>query len=370
MRHYAIVVLSALGAALLGACHSGPSAGGADSTAEDATSRYRYFRESGGAVLQLLKQGDRYEGSYIHGGMPMPVSGELDSAGRLVLVSYVDFVPTDTLRGTFPQAGVYQGTLSDSTGALHPFSFQERYDAGTFHWAVYSLSDSLGLDSASVGPQARVDLRLLWPGKDFPAAGRALLTPVIAGDYFGTVPSLTDPLIILRLARDSFFTAYRAAAAGLKDQVPGASFNWFFNGQMSVVWNADSLVSLAFERYAFTGGAHGLRTMTYTVMDLRQDRILQLPDLFRPGYEEPLRQLLEAALRQHYDIPQTEPLNGPHGLLFDPQLKLPENFYATGTGLGFVYNPYEVAPYVVGPIELFLPYTALKPLLREPPANP
>jgi hypothetical protein len=74
--------------------------------------------------------------------------------------------------------------------------------------------------------------------------------------------------------------------------------------------------------------------------------------------------VLEEHLRMAYDIPAGAPLNGEAGILFDKHLALTKNFYVTGKGVGFIYNPYEVAPYVVGEIELYVPFSEITDILK------
>jgi hypothetical protein len=42
-----------------------------------------------------------------------------------------------------------------------------------------------------------------------------------------------------------------------------------------------------------------------------------------------------------------------------------DNFFITGGGIGFFYNPYEIAPYSSGSTEIFLPWEEILPLLKK-----
>ena len=42
-----------------------------------------------------------------------------------------------------------------------------------------------------------------------------------------------------------------------------------------------------------------------------------------------------------------------------------ENFYLSEKGITFYYNIYEIAPYVMGPVEITLPYEIMSHLLSD-----
>jgi hypothetical protein len=45
-------------------------------------------------------------------------------------------------------------------------------------------------------------------------------------------------------------------------------------------------------------------------------------------------------------------------------LTINDNFYISEKGIGFFYNEYDIAPYVMGPTEVLVPYEAIKPYIR------
>lgn len=376
-RKISVCIFFFSAALTLTGCHSGQKQNtptGGDSSEQVIKAYYKYFQGTVGTektILQLIKYADRYDGILIDGssGRPLPVSGHKDSTGRLELVSYNHYNPVDTLRGEFPQPGIFQGQLSDTAGQQHPFTLQEIYPKGTIHWQVYTLSDSLSMDSSeNSSPKARVQFMLLWPGtENVSQAALALLKDSIAKNYYG-IDSLTLQAIpVLESARDTFFAGYTQLQQQLKKQAQtrmAASFNWESDVEMKILWNADNHISMAYEGYQYTGGAHGLSNTLLQVFDLNTAKVLTIQDIFKPGYEAQLREVLEKHLRAAYDIPEGAALNGDHGILFDPHLALTRNFYLTGKGVGFIYNPYEVAPYAVGPIELFVPFSEIEQIVR------
>ncbi|TAN16980.1 MAG: DUF3298/DUF4163 domain-containing protein [Chitinophagaceae bacterium] len=350
-------------------CHSNhKKTSGQQPPEKVVSSYYKYLQGTVGThkvIIQLIKYQHRYEGVFINDsiGKPLEITGEKDSSGRLTLISYDHYNPVDTLTGAFPQPGVFQGDCYDSAGNHTTFTLQEIYPPGTYQWKVYTLSDSLAYDaSRQNSPQARVQMILLWP-----KGNENLMKDTIIKYYCGRDTALVNPAQVIRSPANSFFAEYKNLKRNLKNSTVGeiaAIFNWESDVDMKILWNADSIVSIAFQSYQYTGGAHGLSNTLLSVFDLKENRSLTPSDIFKQGYEQELRQALEQELREQYDIPDGAPLNGDHGILFDKQLALTKNFYLTGKGIGFIYNLYEVAPYAVGQINLYIPFSKIANVIQ------
>ena len=115
--------------------------------------------------------------------------------------------------------------------------------------------------------------------------------------------------------------------------------------------------------YEYTGGAHGNRYLLIQNYDLETGDMVNEQDLFIDDYYEPLKTLLLNAL-----IAQTDNAESKRDLRrmgYSVADVVPnENFYVTQEGITYVYNPYEIAPYAMGCIEIFLPWETVRPLIR------
>ena len=123
------------------------------------------------------------------------------------------------------------------------------------------------------------------------------------------------------------------------------------------------LWSYAMDVYEYTGGAHGNRYLLIQNYDLETGDMVNEQDLFSDDYYEPLKTLLLNAL-----IAQTDNAESKRDLRrmgYSVADVVPnENFYVTQEGITYVYNPYEIAPYAMGCIEIFLPWETVRPLIR------
>ena len=128
--------------------------------------------------------------------------------------------------------------------------------------------------------------------------------------------------------------------------------------------NIPSLWSYAMDVYEYTGGAHGNRYLLIQNYDLQTGDAVSEQDLFIDDYYEPLKSLLLEALIAQTDEAETKKDLRRLGYSVDDVVPN-ENFYVTAEGITYVYNPYEIAPYAMGCIQISLPWDAARHLMRN-----
>jgi hypothetical protein len=115
--------------------------------------------------------------------------------------------------------------------------------------------------------------------------------------------------------------------------------------------------------YAYTGGAHGQNEKTFFVLDTKLGLQVFLNDILSSGAKALLQERIEETLREDYGLAPGASLRAA-GFLEDSG-GVPENFFLSSDGLGFCWNPYEIAPYAMGVIEIVLPYDHIEDLLSD-----
>lgn len=124
------------------------------------------------------------------------------------------------------------------------------------------------------------------------------------------------------------------------------------------------LWSYAMDVYEYTGGAHGNRYLLIQNYDLQTGDAVSEQDLFIDDYYEPLKALLLETLIAQTDEAETK--KDLRRLGYSIADVVPnENFYVTSEGITYVYNPYEIAPYAMGCIQISLPWDSIRHLLRN-----
>ncbi|MBR6432824.1 MAG: DUF3298 domain-containing protein, partial [Bacteroides sp.] len=114
----------------------------------------------------------------------------------------------------------------------------------------------------------------------------------------------------------------------------------------------------------YTGGAHGIYMSTFLNMDLHTLTPVRLDDLFAGDYKEALTDLLWNQLMADNKVATRRELED-IGYATTGELEPTENFYLGQEGITFYYNVYDIAPYVMGPIKITLPYEMMQHLLKD-----
>jgi hypothetical protein len=116
------------------------------------------------------------------------------------------------------------------------------------------------------------------------------------------------------------------------------------------------------EQYTYAGGAHGMQTKKYYVLDLEALRVLTPADFFREPEDPRLRGFINEELRRYSGLEPGRPLS--EGVFFEDEPPMSANFFVGEEGLGIRWDPYEIAPYSEGGIEIMLPWKTIRPLLK------
>ena len=158
-------------------------------------------------------------------------------------------------------------------------------------------------------------------------------------------------------------TIYRrtAAAVNIPEGEGQSSLNWYYMEQ--VVVNGAENRGIVAERLldTYIGGAHGLPTTKYYVLDLESFAQVTINDLFENFRDDRIKAIVYNELRNYANLAAGQPLTQ-GGFLSDAP-ELTENFYVTEQGLGLFWNPIEIAPYVMGAIDIVVPWRDIRPLM-------
>ena len=142
------------------------------------------------------------------------------------------------------------------------------------------------------------------------------------------------------------------------------SASWYYHANVDVEILLDTLITLMVTEDYFTGGAHG-GNGTYFINFLpRTKNELTLEQFLKPGFKRALTIAGEKQFRKVHEISDASGLSE-NGFEFpDDEFQLNSNYGFTLEGIMFVYNAYEIAPYVLGPTRILIPYQEIKEWLR------
>ncbi|MGM9735229.1 MAG: DUF3298 domain-containing protein [Candidatus Cryptobacteroides sp.] len=139
----------------------------------------------------------------------------------------------------------------------------------------------------------------------------------------------------------------------------GASFTWEEYVSTRFLQRYGNMQSCIISRYGFTGGAHGMDAEDAIVFDLGTGDPVSEGDLFTDGWESRLAQALTAHLRDSFEDEET------FNMLFVKEIEPNGNFFVTEQGITYIYGRYEIGPYVIGIVQVTVPWEEIKDLRRH-----
>lgn len=153
-----------------------------------------------------------------------------------------------------------------------------------------------------------------------------------------------------------------------QDKEDGASMEAWYSYYKGIESNIQlyikNLLVYRIDYNEYTGGAHGIYMSSFLNMDLRTLSPVRLDDLFASDYKDALTDLLWNQLMADNKVATRQELED-LGYATTSELEPTENFYLDPEGITFYYNVYDIAPYVMGPVKITLPYEAMQHLLSD-----
>lgn len=161
---------------------------------------------------------------------------------------------------------------------------------------------------------------------------------------------------------DQWFSDYDYFAEKIEDY----NISWTLERRVEIVFSTPNLVSLHFNEFSFTGGAHPTQVDIFRSFEIPGGNILTLSDLTHDESQMgQLTSLVEEQFRYSYELLEDENLEDAGYWFIENEFHLTENFAFTEFGLLFYFNVYEVAPYATGPIAVEIPYLDLESILHS-----
>jgi len=260
-------------------------------------------------------------------------------------------------------SGVWTNPEEQSIG----FVLNAKYPQGSMAFDVSFLHSETMLDPKDKNsPTAHIELTLIYPKTGYanpPVADSVLKT--ITSSFFGEGLVALVPDSMLMAFEKEFYKNYREQNAQWLE-TGGHSFSWEKQIGMGVTYNSNNVLCLEFERYAYTGGAHGMSNTSYRIVNLNDGTPITYQDVFMEGADTLLSQLLTKKLRNDFEIPDDTLLK--QAGFFVDRILPNHNLYINGNGIGFVYNSYEIAPYSFGATHIFLEFKQVDQLIK--PTSP
>lgn len=308
-----------------------------------------------------------YHGSYYYDKYQEPIElhQAKDSSGVLILTEKYAYDEDNRFVGTL-NGDTFSGKWYDGYRQFS-FPFQltiVKNEDVTFDYQSFSDTYKVFPEKED-SPLAEFGLSALWP-RDYknPDATAFLKKAIInmIADTSLTKSALT-PEDYFDKAKTKYFKNYQEEIKTTEHEGSPPVFNYGSDTDMSIVWNADDFLSIGVLNYEFTGGAHGNYGTIYHVLDIKNTKKLTEQDVFKPNFEKTIAKALLASAERTFDSDMND--YTPIDAISKEELKPNGNFFITGGGVGYNFVPYEVGPYAIGEIQLFLPKEEIRDVLKQ-----
>lgn len=318
--------------------------------------------------LSLVKTGKKLRGSYYYDrhGIPLTLmEGKLADDGSM---SFLEF-------GTMDQTGSIEAILKEKT--LRGFWYNiDKSKKLVMELAADTASNRMLFDvfheskkvslvaNDTASPSHTFIQTVLYPSISYQGEHKEAIYGLF-NNMFRANLAEGNPYQTIANMHEEAIKEYRDANLNIYQEDPsfGYGMNWSEVAHMEVVYNSNGLLSLGRHWYNYTGGAHGNYGASFYVIDLNQGKYLTLDDVLLPQYHGEVSLMIQQKVLEMYRNAKNETLQD---LGFDTEaIKPTGNFYLTDKGIGFYYSPYEVGPYAVGRVEVFIPFKEMNEFLTE-----
>lgn len=176
-----------------------------------------------------------------------------------------------------------------------------------------------------------------------------------------SLSSYSDSIINIATVEDAakhFILAYQKDKLAYPDMV--AHYKASIESERT--HDSKNLLSIRIFTHLYTGGAHGYSSVSYLNFDPKTGHILAIEQMLIDV--EDFISFVEIKFRRAYGIPETSDINSTKFMFEGNAFILASSIGFDDKNMVFTYNPYEIAPYSEGPIELKIPINEVQAFLN------
>ena len=119
----------------------------------------------------------------------------------------------------------------------------------------------------------------------------------------------------------------------------------------AIIFNSNTHIIFEKNVYLYDGGAHGNYGIRYFIIDIKEEKILDIDDLMYPIPDGLLKEIIEANYTIHYYLREN---------IWPPDTV---NFY--NKNITLIWNTYAITPYSNGIIQIDIPDEIIEPYLTD-----
>lgn len=140
---------------------------------------------------------------------------------------------------------------------------------------------------------------------------------------------------------------------------------WEMERKVSVDFNKQGLLCLNLIDYEFTGGAHGLTTFNFLNFSTQNGDLLSINNVFKNDELIEMNKLADDKFRVANGLEPNQSYIESGFFIKTQTLELNNNFAISDTGITFIFNPYEIAPYSEGHILIHFTFDEVEDFIQD-----
>ena len=148
------------------------------------------------------------------------------------------------------------------------------------------------------------------------------------------------------------------------DYLPEVFYSYYETLSDSIVYNQYGIISFQVRQVNNKGGRMSYETVRNYVLDLSSGELMTEGEIFSAGYDLALRPILQNSLLEANGVKSIQELED-LGFFGIDEIVPNKNFLITDKGITYTFNKGEYSAYQLQVPEVFIPYTAVRSLLRE-----
>lgn len=307
-------------------------------------------------TFHLYRINDEFSGTYYYNSTeePIDISGKMDNNRFLKLTHYSEESDaSEALEGVFKDSS-FAGTWM-LKGKMLPFRLTQKKDNSNLAFDYIWTKGSKNVKKVhDYDPdELSYEATAVWPTTTSQHRATNLIRQVIR-EQFGDTNSLEEIGKIMIRHKNEILNPVKK-----EDDVEVAESGT----TVQVQYQNAQLLTLCTGSFSYTAGAaHGYYGTNYTCIDLINNRKLEITDVLDTlAGRKILQALLEKKFRATHNLKKEEKLTD---YLFEDTISPGDDFSLTTKGIGFNYNPYEIGPYVLGTVYLYIPFKEIDAYLK------
>lgn len=150
-----------------------------------------------------------------------------------------------------------------------------------------------------------------------------------------------------------------------------ATFAYSDNTSFTLELNEKNILSLSAEGYVYTGGAHGIPWITSINLDAKTGRPIALSDLILDDKLHDIERMIAVRILAEYNESLHDESRADFERIAADESELSteaqkrlygndSNFLISKSGITFIWNVYEITPYVAGQPQIFIPFDDIR----------